>query len=223
MAEQKKPDLKAMMAKLNELELDDLNNIDWENMGSWPLPGKIVFCVLLFVGVLVGGYFYLIADEMDNLARAQQKEIELKRDFENKAFRVANLDAYKAQLAEMEESFGTLLKQLPRDTEMPGLLDDITAAASTAGLKLGDIKPEALIPTEFYQEQPLNLEGTGGYHEMGAFVSAVAALPRIVTLHDFSIDRISDSSDLKIKIKAKTYQYRGDGAMPAKKTAGGTK
>lgn len=210
MAEQNKPDLKAMMAKLQEFQLDDLNNIDWENMGSWPLPGKIVFCVLIFVVVLAGGYFGLISEQMNTLTLAQQREETLKKDYENKAFRVANLDAYKAQMAEMEEGFGSLLKQLPRDTEVPGLIDDISAAALSAGLNLNAIDPQKMTRTEFYMELPINIEVSGGFHEMGAFVSSVASLPRIVTLHDFSIDGEGKGGDLKMKIQAKTYQYSGE-------------
>lgn len=210
MADQKNFDMKALLAKVNEFQLDDLNNIDWENMGSWPLPGKVFFCVLLFVGVLAGGYFALISDNLEVLSREQSKEATLKKDFESKAFRVSNLAAYKAQMAEMEESFGSLLKQLPRDTEVPGLIDDISSAALSAGLKLNAIDPQAMIQTEFYKELPIDIEVVGGYHEMGAFVSAVAALPRIVTLHDFTIEKQDKDGALKMKIRAKTYQYSGD-------------
>lgn len=216
MAEPNKPDVKAMMAKLNEFQLDDLNHIDWENMGSWPLPGKIVFCALIFIAVLAGGYFALIADQMSTLTSAEQREVTLKKDYENKAFRVANLDAYKAQLAEMEEGFGSLLKQLPRDTEVPGLIDDISAAALSAGLQLNTIDPQKMTRTEFYMELPINIEVVGGYHEMGAFVSSVASLPRIVTLHDFAIDGAGKENGLKMKILAKTYQYSGDEPAPAR-------
>ncbi len=212
MADQNKPDLKAMMAKLQEFQVDDLNNIDWENMGSWPLPGKVVFCVLVFIAVLTGGYFALVSDQMATLNSAEQREVALKKDFESKAFRVANLDAYKAQMVEMEEGFGSLLKQLPRDTEVPGLIDDISAAALSAGLNLNAIDPQAMTRTEFYMELPINIEVAGGYHEMGAFVSSVASLPRIVTLHDFSIDRDGKEGRLKMQIQAKTYQYSGEAA-----------
>src|SRR5690554_6424337 len=217
MAEPNKPDVKAMMAKLNEFQLDDLNNIDWENMGSWPLLGKIVFCALIFIAVLAGGYFALIADQMSTLTSAEQREVTLKKDYENKAFRVANLDAYKAQLAEMEEGFGSLLKQLPRDTEVPGLIDDISAAALSAGLSLNVMNPQAMVKTEFYSELPIRIEVVGGYHEMGAFVSAVAALPRIVTLHDFTVVQTNnENKDLKMNILAKTYQYSSDIEAAAK-------
>lgn len=210
MADLKKIDFKALTAKLNEFQLDDLNDIDWQNMGSWPLAGKAIFCLLLFVGVLAGGYFGLVADNLKMLEREQRSEQSLREEFENKAFRVANLDAYKAQMAEMQESFGSLLKQLPRDTEVPGLIDDISAAALSSGLKLSAIDPQKMKKTEFYNELPINIEVEGGYHEMGGFVSAVASLPRIVTLHDFSIEKASDGQ-LKMSIQAKTYQYSGNG------------
>ena len=212
-----KLDIKALIAKANEFELDDINNIDWENMGSWPVLGKVVFCVLLFALVLTGGYFYIISDEIDVLKNAQEKEVALKKEFETKAFRVSNLDAYKAQLEEMEETFGSLLKQLPRDTEVPGLIDDISAAALGAGLSLNVMNPQAMVKTEFYSELPINIEVVGGYHEMGAFVSAVAALPRIVTLHDFTVVQTNnENKNLKMNILAKTYQYSSDIEAAAK-------
>lgn len=215
-----KPDLKAMMAKLNNLNVNDINNIDWEDMGNWPVAGKAFFCALVFVAVLVGGYFGLVAEDVEILAQAQQQEETLKKDYESKAFRVSNLDAYKAQLEEMNEAFGSLLKQLPRDTEVPGLVDDISAAALGAGLSLNVMNPQALRQTEFYKELPINIEVVGSYHEMGAFVSSVSALPRIVTLHDFSLVRQGQSKgkELSMKVLAKTYQYSGD--APA---AGGKK
>src|SRR5690554_4624876 len=217
MAEKNKLDIKALMAKANEFQLDDINNIDWENMGSWPAFGKAVFCVLLFALVSVGGYFYVIADKIETLNMAESKETTLKAEFENKAFRVSNLDAYKDQLEEMEETFGSLLKQLPRDTEVPGLIDDISSAALGAGLSLNVMNPQAMVKTEFYSELPISIEVVGGYHEMGAFVSAVAALPRIVTLHDFTVVQTNnENKNLKMNILAKTYQYSSDIEAAAK-------
>lgn len=209
MADQNKMDLKSVIEKLNEFQLDDINNIDWENMGGWPVLGKAIFCILLFSVVLIGGYFGLVSDNLQALEAEQKREATLKKDFESKAFRVANLDAYKSQMIEMEDGFGSLLKQLPRDTEVPGLIDDISAAALSSGLKLTAIDPQKMSKTEFYNELPINIEVEGGYHEMGGFVSAVASLPRIVTLHDFSIDAKS-GGQLKMSIQAKTYQYSSD-------------
>lgn len=210
MADLKKIDLKALTEKLNEFQLDDLNNIDWENMGSWPFSGKVVFCLVIFIAVLVGGYFGIVEENLDRLGREVKKEVSLKKDYEGKAFSVANLAAYKSQMIEMEESFGSLLKQLPRDTEVPGLIDDISSAALNAGLKLNAIDPQKMTKTEFYNELPIDIEVVGGYHEMGAFVSSVASLPRIVTLHDFSIEKSGNDGALKMKILAKTYQYSND-------------
>lgn len=216
-----KLDLKSMMAKLNELQVDDLNNIDWENMGSWPVAGKLIFCLIIFCVVSFGGYFYFVAEEIEQLESARQKEETLKRDFESKSFRAANLEAYKSQLEEMEETFGTLLQQLPRDTEVPGLIDDISAAALSSGLDLNLMDPQPIKDTEFYKELPINIEVTGGYHEMGAFVSAVASMSRIVTLHDYSITRSGQANKggLNMKISAKTYQYNDN--PKARATKGG--
>lgn len=192
--------------KAQKIEIDDLNNIDWENMGSWPSVGRWLFATVLFMSLLVGGYIYLIDEKIDVLAAIERKELELKKEFERKAYKVSNLDEYKKQLVEMEDSFGSLLKQLPRDTEVPGLIDDISGAALGAGLKLEAIEPSNIVKAEFYNELPIEIDVIGGYHEMGSFVSAVAALPRIVTLHDFSIAR-TEGSDLKMSILATTYQY----------------
>ncbi|WP_221795786.1 type 4a pilus biogenesis protein PilO [Oceanobacter mangrovi] len=204
-------DFNAWLEKAKQFDVNDLNEIDWNNMGGWPLGGKVFFCLLVFVAVIVGGYFLLVKDTSLSLDNAVAQESKLKQDIERKAFKVANLDAYREQLAEMQDSFGSLLKQLPKDTEVPGLIDDISATALGAGLKLNAISPQPVKKTEFYNELPITVEVAGGYHEMGAFVSGVAALPRIVTLHDFSITKGKSSTDesLSMKILAKTYQYGG--------------
>jgi type IV pilus assembly protein PilO len=142
------------------------------------------------------------------LEREVKQETQLKRDFEDKAFQVANLEEYKAQMVEMEQSFESILKQLPRDTEVPGLIDDISLAAINNGLDLKVISPQNQISTEFYNELPIEIEVEGDYHELGAYVSSVASLPRIVTLHDFSITKKGKDNDaLSLKILAKTYRY----------------
>jgi type IV pilus assembly protein PilO len=206
MADSKGAGMKDWLEKLKDIDADDINNIDWENMGSWPLPGRVLFACVIAIALVVGGYFYLISDAIDRLVAEQERELALKKDFESKAFRVANLEQYREQLEEMEQSFGSLLKQLPRDTEVPGLIDDISGAALGSGLALEAIDPSDMTRTEFYIELPINIEVSGDFHEMGSFVSTVASLPRIVTLHDFSIESLQNS-ELKMTIQAKTYQY----------------
>lgn len=205
MASESKFDLQEVIEKINNF---DPNEIDWENMGSWPIVGKIVFSSVIFVAILVGGYFFMVQPTIERLDRAVREESQLKKDYENKAFQVANLDEYKAQMTDMEQSFDSILKQLPRDTEVPGLIDDISLAALNNGLELKVISPQEQVATEFYNELPIDVEVEGDYHELGAFVSSVASLPRIVTLHDFSIDKSSVEDDrLMLKILAKTYRY----------------
>jgi type IV pilus assembly protein PilO len=205
MAKDNKFDLQPYLDKVNEF---DVNNIDWENMGSWPIAGKAIFCSIITVSILVGGYFMMLEPMRQKLTREIKQETQLKKDFENKAFQVANLDEYKAQMVEMEQSFESILKQLPRDTEVPGLIDDISLAALNNGLDLKVISPQKQVRTEFYNELPIQIEVEGDYHELGAYVSSVASLPRIVTLHDFSISvKGKDSGLLSLKILAKTYRY----------------
>ncbi len=201
-------DNKATMGSVFEqIQGFDLSDIEFDKIGSWPLIGKVAFCSIIVLGLALASYFFLIDGERGSLERLENQEQQLKRDFENKAFRVANLSEYKAQMVEMENSFGSLLKQLPKDTEVPGLIDDISATALNAGLNLKKIDPSDMVSSEFYKELPINIEVSGGYHEMGAFVSGVASLPRIVTLHDFSISKGDRQEQLSMKILAKTYQY----------------
>ncbi len=205
MAKDNKFDLQPYLDKINEF---DPNDIDWENMGSWPIAGKAVFCTVIGLAILIGGYFMMLEPMQKKLNREIKQESQLKKDFENKAFQVANLEDYKAQMIEMEQSFESILKQLPRDTEVPGLIDDISLAALNNGLDLKVISPEKQVSTEFYNELPIQIEVEGDYHELGAYVSSVASLPRIVTLHDFSITKKGKDNDaLSLKILAKTYRY----------------
>ena len=198
-------DIQELLEKINNF---DPNEIDWENMGSWPVIGKVIFSIIIAVAILVAGYFFLISPTQDKLQKIVKQEASLKKDYENKAFQVANLDEYKNQMADMVQSFESILKQLPRDTEVPGLIDDISLAALNNGLALKVISPKEQVETEFYNELPIEIEVVGDYHELGAFVSSVASLPRIVTLHDFSIAKGADKSQrLNLKILAKTYRY----------------
>ncbi len=199
----------------------DINDVDWKNMGSWPLSGRVFFAVLIFVTVLTATYFIDIQDAMVRYDSAVEKEETLKQGFETKAFRVANLAAYKKQLLEIEDSFGSLLRQLPRETEVPGLLEDITAAALGASLEIKSIELDKERETEFYTELPINIDVIGEYHDFGAFVSAVAGLGRIVTLHDFKVvsAKENDVNKLSLKITAKTYRYNSENKKKKKKKA----
>lgn len=197
---------------LNEFDLADL---DMENIGSWPLVLKGIVLTLLFILLLVAG-FYLHVDDLNiQLAVIEQEELTLRRDFETKAFEAANLEAYKAQLVEMERRFGALVAQLPSETEVPGLLDDITEKGELNGLSIQRIDLLDEQAQTFYVELPIAIEATGSYHDLGAFISGMAGLPRIVTLHDFEIAVDSEAMPmLQMSILAKTYRYReGDNGL----------
>ena len=198
------------LKSLNELDLADLNI---ENLGSWPLPVKIITGTLLFCLVFTGGYYLHIEALQLRLQGVRDQEVTLRRDYEQKAFEAANLEAYKRQMVEMEESFGALVSQLPSDTEVPGLLEDITYKGELNGLAIETIDLLQEVPEEFYIELPIQINAVGSFHDLGAFISGMAGLPRIVTLHDFDIAAPgAETHQLKMNILAKTYRYReGDG------------
>lgn len=202
----------ALEDTLRNLREFDINDIDFENIGAWPMGVKVALCVVLLALVLLGGYYFHIKDLQAQLVRVEGEETRLRQEFEKKAFEAANLEAYKKQMAEMEESFGALVSQLPSDTEVPGLLEDITNKGLGNGLEINSINLQAEQAREFYVELPIAITATGSYHDLGAFISGLAGLPRIVTLHDFSVTaRSSDAGALNLSIVAKTYRYR-DGA-----------
>ena len=198
--------LTEQLKALNEFDLADL---DLDNMGSWPNALKATVMVLLFLLLLGAGFYWHIEDLNKRLAGVEQKEQSLRQDFEKKAFEAANLDAYKAQLAAMEERFGALVAQLPSETEVPGLLEDITDKGELNGLSIKRIDLLDEQAETFYVELPIAIEAVGSYHDLGAFISGMAGLPRIVTLHDFEII-LSDGAGpmLDMSIQAKTYRYR---------------
>lgn len=198
---------------LESLRQIDLNDLDFNNVGSWPAAVKFIAGALLLVAVIALGYNFHLKDLQVSLEAKQAEELSLKEQFSSKAFQAANLDAYKEQMQEMEISFGALLKQLPSDTEVPGLLEDITRTGLGSGLEFEEIKllPEAA--QQFYIELPIQITVVGAYHDLATFVSGVASLPRIVTLHDFDLVPANDdgSSKLRMSILAKTYRYNDKG------------
>lgn len=195
----------------------DYQNPDFNNMGSWPLAIRLSALVLVTVLIVFGFYWFAVKDSKLRYQRVVAQEPSLKQQYQSKAFQVANLDAFKEQLAKMEEDFGALLSQLPNEVDMPELLDDISTTGTQSGLEIDKITPQNDVVQEFYIETPISIEVRGTYHEMGNFVSAMAAIPRIVTLHDFSMDNASggsaedeSESPLQMTIQAKTYRYKGD-------------
>ncbi|KAF1003357.1 MAG: hypothetical protein GAK36_00272 [Pseudomonas sp.] len=198
---------------LQSLRKFDINDLDVNNLGSWPAPIKVIAGALLMIVVLALGYKFHLEDMQDDLNNRQSEEAQLKEQFQTKAFQAANLEAYKAQMTEMEDSFGALLRQLPADTEVPGLLEDITRTGLGSGLEFEEIKLLPEVPQQFYIELPIQIVVVGGYHDLATFVSGVSSLPRIVTLHDFEIKPASSdsTSKLRMSILAKTYRYNDKG------------
>lgn len=191
--------------------LDELRGLDQNNIGSWPQWAYIGAIAIVCVALLGAGTWYLVLPKKDELAQVQKQERELRQEFETKQRKVANLDAYKEQLAEMEKRFGVLLRQLPSQTEVPKLLNDISQTRLASGLEEELFKPRPEIKKDFYAVLPNDLVVTGTYHELGTFVSSVAALSRIVTLEDVSIQPIKgDNSDLRMSVIANTYRYLDD-------------
>jgi type IV pilus assembly protein PilO len=188
------------------MDLSQLNELDFSNIANWPLPARVFVIGIIFVAVLGLGYWLDIKDQGIRLEKAESQESELRLAFEAKAKKAANLQAYEQQLAEMKETFGAMLRQLPDKTEVAELLVDISQTGLASGLEFELFKPQVEVPKEFYAELPISIRVKGDYHEFGNFISGVAALPRIVTIHDVNIGRDKDSG-LTMDILAKTYRY----------------
>jgi type IV pilus assembly protein PilO len=212
---------------------DDLRNLDRHNVGGWPKAIKLFFTGLLFVVVVLAGWYFEISSQQDDLENAETKEIALKSEFSTKQAKSANLEALQQQLAEMQDMLRTLLRQLPSKTEMPELLIDISQTALAAGIETELFQPGPETPKDFYAEKPITLKMVGTYHQFGTFISGVASLPRVVilTLHDVSLSpKTADkngvgSGQLVLQGTVKTYRYlEDDEAAPAQAApAGGAK
>ena len=190
--------------------VDELRNLDVNDVGRWPIIFRAAVIGILFTVVLsMGVYWFIIEDKAPHLKRVQDEEQTLRVSFENKQKKAANYDAYKTQLAQMRQSFGTMLRQLPGKTEIPSLIVDISQTGLAAGLQEKLFLPQAEVPKDFYAEKPITISLSGGYHDIANFVSGVAALPRIVTLHDINIttDGSDEFDNLTIQVIAKTYRY----------------
>jgi type IV pilus assembly protein PilO len=203
----------------------DLNDLDLSNIARWPAAARVVVILFIMGGVIFLGYWFHVKDQMVVLQQAEEKEANLKVIFEKKAQQAANLEAYEQQLAEMRESFGAMLRQLPNKTEVADLLVDVSQTGLASGLEFELFKPGAEIPQEFYAVLPINIRVIGTYHEFGDFVSGVAALPRIVTLHNIDIKKRGkgDNALLVMNMTAKTYRYLEESERPQQKKAGNKK
>ncbi len=212
------------MNLLEQMKTFDPRGLDPRDVGRW--PGVVrAFCVLLILLACTGVAWYLMVWDEDRpvLQKAQQEELDLRAQFENKQQRAANLAAYKGQLGEMERTFGAMLRQLPGRTEVPNLLVDISQTGLAAGLQEKLFQPSVEQTKGFYAELPIKIRLVGSYHQFGAFVSGIAALPRIVTLHDLEIRPVSATGtqfdNLTMDVTAKTYRYIEDEASDASKSA----
>jgi len=197
--------------------VEELQSLDVNDVGRWPLAFRAAVIVLVFIAVTFAGiWFTIVKDKAPQLTRAEAVEQELRVTFENKQRKAANYDAYKAQLSQIEQSFGTMLRQLPGETEIPSLIVDISQTGLASGLQEKLFQPQAEIPKDFYAEKPIKIQLSGGYHEMAKFVSGVAALPRIVTLHNINItpeeQGVYDS--LSLEVTAQTYRYIEEADTP---------
>jgi len=223
---------------------DDLRNLDRNNIGGWSKSVKFFFCAIIVALILFLGWYFKISVQQEDLKTAQDKELALKKEFSDKQGKVVNLEAYRKQLADMEEMLQTMLRQLPSRTEMPDLLNNITQAALSAGIETQLFQPGGEVMKDFYAEKPIQLKMLGTYHQFGTFISNVASLPRVVilTMHDVSLkpadQKASPGGALLLEGIVKTYRYLDDdeqaavakaknpakpaaGAPPPKKKAGG--
>ncbi|TQV74626.1 pilus assembly protein PilO [Aliikangiella marina] len=198
---------------LNDLNNLDISDIDFNNMGSWPNAAKGAVAALVFSLVVGLAYYLFIGSQTDLLVSIERKEFDLKKEFETKQSKAVNLDAYKRQMKTIQDSFTTLLQQLPKSDELPALVDEFSYAATGAGCELEDVSFLDEQDSEFYSEKPMKLTVRGGYHQLADFISRVSRSPRIVTLHDFVItigDGEVPSSPgekmLVMEVTAKTYR-----------------
>lgn len=196
------------------MNLNQLNELDINNIGEWPGVAKAFLVLILCAGVAGAWYYFNTQHQLDRLASIEDEETELRTTFETKQQKAANLDAYKQQLEEMKESFGAMLRQLPDKTEVAALLVDVSQTGLAAGLEFQLFKPSGEQLKGFYAELPIKVRVTGAYHDFGRFISGLAALPRIVTIHDVNIvsatkSRSASKAPHKLSLNAtvKTYRY----------------
>ena len=198
------------------MTLDDLNKLDLKTLADWPLPTKLAALGLLCVAIVLAGWWFDWRGGMETLDAAKQKETELRSVYSTKKNQAINLEAYTKQLADIEQAFGALLKQLPNKQEMDALITDVNQAGLGRGLQFDLFKPDAETVSEFYAETPIHVKVTGGYHDIAAFVSDVSKLSRIVTLQNIAMEPAKDGV-LNMDAIVKTYRYLDDEEVIARK------
>jgi type IV pilus assembly protein PilO len=200
------------------MTLDDIRRLNFREAGNWPLLPKIIILGVLFLLILAAGGFFDWSDQIESLNKAQDEETKLREAYASKKAKAVNLDLYVQQLKEIEQSFGALLKQLPNKSEMDALLTDINQAGLGRGLQFELFRPATQERmADFYAELPISVRITGNYHDMGAFASDVAQLPRIVTLNDVGI--VNDKGTLVMEATAKTFRYLDESEVAAQRKA----
>lgn len=209
--------------------LNSFNSLDPQNMGNWPTAVKVTIYIFILLLTLAAAYFVLVRPLLEDINNARAQEESLLNEYREKDSKLRNLKLYQIQVEEMERTFGELLQQLPKETEIPGLVEDINFTGVSSGLRFNNIKVQPEIKQEFFIELPMSIEAQGDYHSVGAFSSGIAALPRIVTLHDFTIETLppekvkSEIPALKMIVDAKTYRYNDQAQEGADKPAEGAK
>lgn len=188
-------------------------NWDLEAAGTWPVSVKITVIVLLSAAVAGLWFYFDTKDQLAQLETVRKKESELKQTFARKQKKAANLEEYKQQLAEMEKTFGDMLRQLPNKAEVPALLIDVSQTGLASGLEFELFQPQGEVKKDFYAELPIKVRVTGNYDQLGAFVSGLASLPRIVTVHEVAIEPVKDSDRLVMNAVIKTYRYLEEDEM----------
>ncbi len=204
------------------MKLQDLNNLDFNDIGDWPTPVKLFIVLLVAILVGVAWYYMDTQDQYAGLERVRREEQTLRADFEEKQQKAVNYEKYKEQLAEMKQTFGAMLRQLPNKKEVADLLIDVSQTGLAAGLEFQLFQPQNEIPKDFYAELPIKIRVVGDYHEFGEFISGIAALPRIVTMHDIDIKPISGqrAGGLVMEATAATYRYLDEGGALTDTSAG---
>ncbi|MBX2808088.1 MAG: type 4a pilus biogenesis protein PilO [Cellvibrionaceae bacterium] len=199
----------ALQDTLEQINNLDLSDIDWSRVGVWPFAGKAFLWAVAVVAILIACYVFFVKELNQQLDRETLEEVSLKQSFQEKAFQAAKLPQYQELMLKMETDFEFLVSQLPEKTQVPGLLDDIDEKGRDSGLSIVSIKLQPEVTGDIYVELPIEIIVKGSYHDLGTFISSIAGMSRIVTLHDFTIAQGEDqASQLQMTIDAKTYRYR---------------